>query len=155
MVSVILKNRILFLCINIDIIIVISVIMKKIKIIFVRNYLRCCKIPKGCISDYVDIVEITSTQDYTRLAWSRFPEQKMLENDRMKTASTEVMSIRRQKDIEKSTWKTHRYVIDFESQIHVKISLPIRCHNFHVDSSFKIYEILTNFPRGISKSNRW
>ena len=79
----------------------------------------------------------------------------MLENDRMKTASTEVMSIRRQKDIEKSTWRTHRYLIDFESQIHVKISLPIRCHNFHVDSSFKIYEILTNFPRGISTSNRW
>ena len=30
-----------------------------------------------------------------------------------------------------------------------------RCHNFQVDSSFKIDEISTNFPRGVSTSNRW
>ena len=30
-----------------------------------------------------------------------------------------------------------------------------RCHNFHVDSPFKMDVISTNFPRGISTSNRW
>ena len=46
----------------------------------------------------------------------------MLENNTIETAGTEVMSIRRRNDIEKSTWKTHRYFVDFESRIHVKIS---------------------------------
>ena len=46
----------------------------------------------------------------------------MLENDRMETASTEVKSIWRRNDIEKSTWRTHRYFVDFESRIHVEIS---------------------------------
>ena len=54
-----------------------------------------------------------------------------------------------------STWRTHRYFIDFESRIHVEISTSNRCHNFHVDSPFKINVISTNFPRGISPSNRW
>ena len=51
----------------------VSVIWKKIKIIFIHYYLRCCKIPKGYsssssnISDYVNIVEITSTQHYTTI----------------------------------------------------------------------------------------
>ena len=62
----------------------------------------------------------------------------MLRNDRIETASTEVTSIRRRNDIEKSTWITHRYFVDFESRIHVEISTSNRCHNFHVDSSFKI-----------------
>ena len=79
----------------------------------------------------------------------------MLGNDRMETASTEVTSIRRRNDIEKSTWRTHRYFVDFESRIHVEISTSNRCHNFHVDSPFKIDVISTNFPRGISTSNRW
>ena len=45
-----------------------SVIFKKIPIIFSHNYLRCCKIPKGYISnssnisDFVNIVEIKLTQ---------------------------------------------------------------------------------------------
>ena len=69
----------------------------------------------------------------------------MLENDRMKTASIEVTSIRRRNDIEKSTWRTHRCFIDFESRIHFEISTSNRCHNFHVNSSFKIDEILANF----------
>ena len=72
--SVILKKiyiyiyiYILFLFINIGIIIYVSVILKKIKIIFIHCYLCCCKIPKGYISnssnisDYVNIAEITST----------------------------------------------------------------------------------------------
>ena len=79
----------------------------------------------------------------------------MLENDRMEIASTEVTSIWRRNDIEKSTWRTHRYFVDFESRIHVEISTSNRCHNFHVDSPFKIDVISTNFPRGISTSNRW
>ena len=51
----------------------VSVIWKKIKIIFIHYYLRCCKIPKGYsssssnISDYVNIVEIRSTQHHTTI----------------------------------------------------------------------------------------
>ena len=61
----------IFLFINIGIIIFVSVILKKIKIIFIHNYLRCCKISKGHISnssnisDYVNIVN--TNQHYTRL----------------------------------------------------------------------------------------
>ena len=61
----------------------------------------------------------------------------MLENDRMETASKALTSIRGQNDIEKSTWRTHRYFVDFESGIHVKISTSNRCQNFHVDSPSK------------------
>ena len=59
----------------------------------------------------------------------------MLGNDRMETASTAVTSIQRRNDIEKSTWRTHRHFVDFESRIHVDIS--------------------TNFPREISMPNQW
>ena len=79
----------------------------------------------------------------------------MLENDRMETASTEVMSIQRRNDIEKSLLRTHRYFVDFESRIHVEISMSNLCHNFYVASPFKIDIISTNFPHGISTSNRW
>ena len=79
----------------------------------------------------------------------------MLENDRMETASTEVTLIWRRNNIEKSTWRTQWYFVDFESWFHVEISTLNRCHNFHVDSPFKINVISTNFPRGISTSNRW
>ena len=57
--------------------------------------------------------------------------------------------------MEKSTWRTHRYFVDFESRIQIEISMSNRCHTFHVDSAFKIDVISTNFPRGISTSNRW
>ena len=73
----------------------------------------------------------------------------------METASTEVTSIRRRNNVEKSTRKTNRCFVDFESRIHVEISALNRCHNFRVDSPFKIDVISTNFPRGISTSNRW
>ena len=79
----------------------------------------------------------------------------MLGNDRIETASTEVTSIRRRNDIEKSTCRTHQYFGNFESWIHVEISTSNRYHNFHVDSPFKINVISTNFPRGMSTSNRW
>ena len=73
----------------------------------------------------------------------------------METGSTAVALIRLWNDIKKSMWRTHRYFVDFESWIHVKISPSNRCHNFHKDLSFKINRILTNFPREISTSNRW
>ena len=79
----------------------------------------------------------------------------MLENNKTETLSTEIMSVRRQNNVEKSTWRTHRYFVDFESRIHVKISTSNPCHNFYVDSPFKIDVISTNFPCGISTSNRW
>ena len=79
----------------------------------------------------------------------------MLGNDRMETARTEVTSIGRRNDIEKSTRRTHRYFVNFESRIQVEISTSNRCHNFQVVSPFKIDEISTNFPRGISTLNRW
>ena len=79
----------------------------------------------------------------------------MFGNDRMETTSTAVMSILRRNDIEKSTWRTDRYFVNFDSRIHVEISRSNRRHNFRVDSSFKIEKISTNFPRRISKSNRW
>ena len=46
----------------------------------------------------------------------------MLGNDRMEITSKEVMSIQRRNDIEKSTWRTYRYFVDFESGILVEIS---------------------------------
>ena len=79
----------------------------------------------------------------------------MLGNDRMETASTEVASIQRRNDIEKSMWKTHRHLVDFESRIHLEISTSNRCHNFHVDSPFKIDVISMNFRGGTLTSNRW
>ena len=79
----------------------------------------------------------------------------MLGNDAMETATTEVMSNRRRNDIEKSTWRTHRYFVGFKSWFHVEISTSNWCHNFYVDSLFKIDVISKNFPRANWKSNRW
>ena len=80
----------------------------------------------------------------------------MLGNHRMETAHTEVTLIWRRNDIEKSTWRTHRYFVNFKGRrIHVKISTSNRCHKFHVDSPIKINEITTNFPRGMLTLNRW
>ena len=73
----------------------------------------------------------------------------------METPSTEVTPILRRNNVEKSTWRTHQYFVNFESRIHVEIFPSNRCHNVHVDSSFKIDVISTNFPRGISTSSRW
>ena len=79
----------------------------------------------------------------------------MLGNDTMETASTEVTSIRHWNDIEKSTWKTHRYFVNFESRVYVEISMLNRCHNFHVDSPFKVDVISMNFPCRIWTWNWW
>ena len=79
----------------------------------------------------------------------------MLGNDAMETATTEVVSNRRRNDIEKSNWRTHRYFVGFKSWFHVEISTSNWCHNFHVDSLFKIDVISKNFPRANWKSNRW
>ena len=86
-----------------------------------QNSQRICSNSPN-ISDHVNFVEITSTQRYTRFDLNRFPERKKLGDDRMETASTEVTVIQRRNDMEKSTWKTRRYFVDFESRIHVKIS---------------------------------
>ena len=62
------EEDISFLYINTGIIVFVSVILKKIKTIFISFYLHCRKIPEeyssnsSNISDNVNIVEITSTQ---------------------------------------------------------------------------------------------
>ena len=63
----------------------------------------------------------------------------------METAGTEVTLIRCRNNMEKSTRRTHRYFVNFESQIHVAIFRSNRYHNFHVDSPFKIDVITTNY----------
>ena len=63
------------------------------------------------ISGYVNIDEITFTHHYTRIA---SPEHKILGNDTMETAGTEVMPIRRRNDIGESTWRTHQYFVNFK-----------------------------------------
>ena len=73
----------------------------------------------------------------------------------METMCTEIMSIGRWNDIEKSIWRTYWYFVNFESGIHVETSASNRCHNFHVDSRLKIDVISTNFSHGISTSSRW
>ena len=73
----------------------------------------------------------------------------------METASKTVSSIRYRNEIEKFTWRTHRYFVDFESRINVEISTSNRCHNFNVNSPLKMDEISTNFPSGISTLDRW
>ena len=57
--------------------------------------------------------------------------------------------------MQKFTWTTHQYFVDFESWIHLEMFTSNRCHNVHVDSPFKIDVISMNFPRGILPSNRW
>ena len=70
----------------------------------------------------------------------------MFEIDREETVSKAVTSIWHGNNIEKSTWKTDRYFGDFESRFHVEISTLKRCHNFDVDSHFKISETQWTFP---------
>ena len=64
------------------------------------------------------------------------------------------MSIPHQSDIEKTTWKTHRYFIDFESRINNELSTLNQRHLFHVDWPFIIDEISTDFRSGTLTSNR-
>ena len=156
----------------------VSVILKKIYIIFIHkhwHYNLCfCYLKEGKISLFIiicvvskfpkDIVPIVPISVITsislklhqpcRLAQNRFPEQKIFDNDRKEIAHKAVTSIPHRNDIEKSTWKTHRYFADFESRIHVEILTSNRYHNFHVDSPFKIDEISTNFRCGIWTANR-
>ena len=111
------------------------------------NYLRCCKIPKGysCNSSksvitptLLKLHQLSTTPEYLRVgSWSK-KCQKMIEQKQQ-----EVTSIRHRNHLEKSIF------------IDVKISTSNRCHNFPVDSPFKIDVISTNFPRGILTWNRW
>ena len=79
----------------------------------------------------------------------------MLGNDRMKTTSTEVTSIPRRNDIQKLTWRTYRYFVDFESRILIEMSTSNRCYNFYLDPSFKVDVISTNFLRVTLMSKQW
>ena len=112
----------------------VSVIWKKAYIIFINKcyHYNLCQwyfeennnfqsSNSSNMSDNINIDEITSTQHYTRIAQNRFPEQKMLGNDRMETASTEVTSIRRRNYIENSCGD----VIDIS--LILKIEFTSRC----------------------------
>ena len=119
------------------------------------------KFPKDIVS-IVPVTVITSIllklhrvstmPDYFRIGSRR---RKIFENDRKETASKAFSLIRHRNNTENCTWKTLRYFINFESQIHIEISTSNRCCNFHGESSLKIDEISTNMPRWILKSNRW
>ena len=88
---------------------------------------------------------------FRKLHSTKWKQESMLRQ----ATSLEVTSIRHRNDIEKSTWRTHRYFIDFESRIDAELSTSNRCHLFHVHLPFIINEISTNFRCGISMSNRW
>ena len=60
----------------------------------------------------------------------------MLRYDTVETGITEVTSIRRRKNREKSTWRAHRYFVEFESRIHFEISTWNQCHNFQFPREF-------------------
>ena len=64
----------------------------------------------------------------------------MFVNDKMETVSSEVTSIRRQNDIEKSTWRSHRYFDYFQSRIHVEIS---RSNRWRIDEMCPLGKDLT------------
>ena len=54
------------------------------------------------------------------------------------TCSLEVTSILTSKDIENTTWKTHQYFSDFESQIVIKVTTFNQNHHLNVDFLFII-----------------
>ena len=60
-----------------------------------------------------------------------------------KAANLEVTLIGHRNEIE----KTHRYFIDFQSQIYVELFIPNHCLPFQVDSVFIIDEVLADFRR--------
>ena len=67
-----------------------------------------------------------------------------------KAANLEVTLIGHQNEIE----KTHRYFINFQSQIYVELFIPNHCLPFQVDSIFIIDEVLTDFRHEILMFNR-
>ena len=56
--------------------------------------------------------------------------------------------------IEKYTWRTHRYFVNFESWIDVELFTSNRCHSLHVDLPFLVHEISTDCQCGFSLSNQ-
>ena len=60
-----------------------------------------------------------------------------------KAANLEVTLIGHRNEIE----KTHRYFIDFQSQIYVELFIPNHFLPFQVDSVFIIDEVLADFRR--------
>lgn len=71
------------------------------------------------------------------------------------TTSLDVVSIRCQNNMDKSTWRNGRYFIEFEIQVDVGLSTWNQCHLFDVNSFFIIDEISTNFRYVILMLNRW
>ena len=61
----------------------------------------------------------------------------------METTSTEVMSIWHRNDIEKSTWRSHRYFVDFESRIHVELMWIEFPRGFAVQNECNFNELST------------
>ena len=57
-------------------------------------------------------------------------------------------------DVETTEKNPRGELIDITPILKVE-STSNRCDNFHVDLIYKTDENLTNFPRGISTSNRW
>ena len=55
----------------------------------------------------------------------------------------------------RKTWRTHRYINNFEGQIGVKLSTSNLFHSSHVDLPFINDEISMDFQRRISMSNQW
>ena len=79
----------------------------------------------------------------------------MLGNNRMETTYAVLCRF----DVETTKKNPRGKIIDISSILKVestlKFSASNRCHNFHVDSPFKVEEISTKFPRRISASNQW
>ena len=119
------RRYILFLFVNNGIIIFVSVILKKTKIIFIYFICVVAKFPEDKVP--IVLISVITSRSLTE------------------TASTAVTSIRRRNDIEKSTWRTHQYFVDLESRIHDEISTSNRCHNFHVDSPSKSIKLRRTF----------
>ena len=86
--------------------------------------MRCCKIPKGYrsnssnVSDYVDIVEITSTQHYTRLLRIGSQRRKCTKMIEMKQGVKHLCRF----DLETKKKNQHRGLIDISSILKVESS---------------------------------
>ena len=133
--------------------------------------MRCCKIPKGYssnssnVSDYVDIVEITSTQHYTRLLRIGSQGRKCTKMIEMKQRVKHLCRF----DLETKKKNQHRGLIDISSilkvessskflrQIDVIISMWIRLsksmksqRTFHVEFRRRVDRESTNMcPLGM------
>ena len=56
----------------------------------------------------------------------------------MSSKRLEIMAIQNQNDIEKERWKSHGYLIDFESRIDIELPTLSRCQCFDVEFQCQI-----------------